>query len=320
MLRQYRHPVAAAAGRAAGRPARRRGRGPARAAAQRELRGGGGAARPSAGGRWSRCCRRRASSDERGPRSSSPRDCRRRRPPDGFEAAHEEADMTPALGAARRPGRRRARRRGHERRSRWRDRSRCGVRRHEKSSDSEYANSSSRFRDMRRWSRFRAHSRERAPADGRVRDMKVGVPKEVKNHEYRVAITPVGVHELTAHGHEVFVQQAAGVGLVDHRRGVRRRRRQDPRRRRRGLGHRRHGAQGQGADRRGVPPAARRPDPLHLPAPGRRHAAAPRSCSSQDVTGIAYETVQLPVGGAAAALPDVRGRRLPRAAGAAPTR
>ena len=33
--------------------------------------------------------------------------------------------------------------------------------------------------------------------------MKVGVPKEVKNHEYRVAITPIGVHELTSHGHEV---------------------------------------------------------------------------------------------------------------------
>ena len=42
--------------------------------------------------------------------------------------------------------------------------------------------------------------------------MKVGVPKEVKNHEYRVAITPIGVHELVAHGHEVFIQQAAGVG------------------------------------------------------------------------------------------------------------
>ncbi|MGA8246230.1 MAG: alanine dehydrogenase [Nocardioides sp.] len=42
--------------------------------------------------------------------------------------------------------------------------------------------------------------------------MKVGVPKEVKNHEYRVAITPIGVHELTAHGHEVFVEKNAGVG------------------------------------------------------------------------------------------------------------
>ncbi|GAB2863959.1 alanine dehydrogenase [Nocardioides pacificus] len=42
--------------------------------------------------------------------------------------------------------------------------------------------------------------------------MKVGVPKEVKNHEYRVAITPAGVHELTVHGHEVVVQAGAGLG------------------------------------------------------------------------------------------------------------
>jgi alanine dehydrogenase len=42
--------------------------------------------------------------------------------------------------------------------------------------------------------------------------MKVGVPKEVKNHEYRVAITPAGVHELVRDGHEVYVQQNAGIG------------------------------------------------------------------------------------------------------------
>jgi alanine dehydrogenase len=42
--------------------------------------------------------------------------------------------------------------------------------------------------------------------------MKVGVPQEVKNHEYRVALTPIGVHELTEHGHEVFVQKGAGTG------------------------------------------------------------------------------------------------------------
>ncbi len=42
--------------------------------------------------------------------------------------------------------------------------------------------------------------------------MRIGVPKEVKNHEYRVAITPIGVHELVAHGHEVFVEKNAGVG------------------------------------------------------------------------------------------------------------
>jgi alanine dehydrogenase len=42
--------------------------------------------------------------------------------------------------------------------------------------------------------------------------MKVGIPREVKNHEYRVAITPSGVHELSRHGHEVFVESGAGVG------------------------------------------------------------------------------------------------------------
>jgi alanine dehydrogenase len=42
--------------------------------------------------------------------------------------------------------------------------------------------------------------------------LRLGVPKEVKNHEYRVAITPVGVHELVEHGHEVFVERSAGVG------------------------------------------------------------------------------------------------------------
>ncbi|WP_017936231.1 alanine dehydrogenase [Nocardioides sp. Iso805N] len=41
---------------------------------------------------------------------------------------------------------------------------------------------------------------------------RIGVPKEVKNHEYRVAITPVGVHELVAHGHEVVIEQGAGLG------------------------------------------------------------------------------------------------------------
>ena len=42
--------------------------------------------------------------------------------------------------------------------------------------------------------------------------MKVGVPKEIKTHEYRVAITPAGVMELVRHGHEVAVEQGAGVG------------------------------------------------------------------------------------------------------------
>jgi alanine dehydrogenase len=42
--------------------------------------------------------------------------------------------------------------------------------------------------------------------------MRVGVPTEVKNHEYRVAITPAGVQELTRHGHDVLVQAGAGIG------------------------------------------------------------------------------------------------------------
>jgi alanine dehydrogenase len=42
--------------------------------------------------------------------------------------------------------------------------------------------------------------------------VKVGIPTEVKNREYRVALTPAGVHELTSLGHEVFVQAGAGAG------------------------------------------------------------------------------------------------------------
>jgi alanine dehydrogenase len=42
--------------------------------------------------------------------------------------------------------------------------------------------------------------------------VKVGIPREVKNREYRVAITPAGVQELVRHGHEVFVEAGAGLG------------------------------------------------------------------------------------------------------------
>src|SRR5436190_13996836 len=42
--------------------------------------------------------------------------------------------------------------------------------------------------------------------------MKVGVPREVKNNEYRVAITPAGVNEFVRSGHEVFIEHEAGVG------------------------------------------------------------------------------------------------------------
>ena len=42
--------------------------------------------------------------------------------------------------------------------------------------------------------------------------MRIAVPTEVKNNEFRVAITPVGVHELVRRGHEVYIQKGAGVG------------------------------------------------------------------------------------------------------------
>ena len=42
--------------------------------------------------------------------------------------------------------------------------------------------------------------------------MKVAVPKEIKNNEFRVAITPAGVHDLVAHGHEVLIETGAGLG------------------------------------------------------------------------------------------------------------
>ena len=42
--------------------------------------------------------------------------------------------------------------------------------------------------------------------------MKVGIPREVKNHEYRVAITPAGVNELVGAGHQVVIEKEAGIG------------------------------------------------------------------------------------------------------------
>ena len=43
--------------------------------------------------------------------------------------------------------------------------------------------------------------------------MIIGVPKEIKNHEYRVGLTPSSVHECIAHGHKVLVQSKAGIGI-----------------------------------------------------------------------------------------------------------
>ncbi len=52
--------------------------------------------------------------------------------------------------------------------------------------------------------------------------MRIGVPKEIKVHEYRVGLTPASVREVVAHGHQVIVEQGAaarqGLGDDDYRR------------------------------------------------------------------------------------------------------
>ena len=42
--------------------------------------------------------------------------------------------------------------------------------------------------------------------------MRIGVPREIKNHEYRVSITPAAARELVDHGHEVLIETGAGLG------------------------------------------------------------------------------------------------------------
>jgi len=43
--------------------------------------------------------------------------------------------------------------------------------------------------------------------------MIIGVPKEIKNHEYRVGLTPESAAELIADGHDVWVETNAGTGI-----------------------------------------------------------------------------------------------------------
>ena len=43
--------------------------------------------------------------------------------------------------------------------------------------------------------------------------MIIGVPKEIKNHEYRVGLVPLGVQSLTGRGHKVLIEMNAGAGI-----------------------------------------------------------------------------------------------------------
>ncbi|MBX3638684.1 MAG: alanine dehydrogenase, partial [Rubrivivax sp.] len=49
--------------------------------------------------------------------------------------------------------------------------------------------------------------------------MHIGVPREIKDHEYRVGLVPAGVAELVHGGHEVWVERGAGagIGIADER-------------------------------------------------------------------------------------------------------
>jgi len=142
----------------------------------------------------------------------------------------------------------------------------------------------------------------------------VGVPKEVKADEYRVAITPAGVRELRAHGHQVLVERGAGEGssITDDE-------------------LRRTGADvvelaeeiWAGAD---LVLGVKEPVPEQYPMLGLRpdqvlftylHLAASRECTDALVaagtTAIAYETVQLPDGSLPLLVPmsEVAGRMAP---------
>ncbi len=110
--------------------------------------------------------------------------------------------------------------------------------------------------------------------------MKVGIPREVKNHEYRVAITPAGVHQLVRGGHQVLIEAGAGVGSSIPDEELRHGLREDPSDRGRRVGRRGHDPQGQGADRTGVPPHAFRPRCCSLTCTWPRPGPAPTRCSA----------------------------------------
>jgi alanine dehydrogenase len=143
--------------------------------------------------------------------------------------------------------------------------------------------------------------------------MRIGVPAEVKDNEYRVAITPAGVHELVRGGHEVFVEAGAGNGSS--------------------LPDQEFAAAGatvlaaadsvwESADLvlKVKEPV---PDEYHRMRPGQvlftyLHLAASRECTdalmSRSVTSIAYETVQLADGSLPLLAPmsEVAGRMAPQ--------
>jgi alanine dehydrogenase len=144
--------------------------------------------------------------------------------------------------------------------------------------------------------------------------MRVGVPTEVKNHEYRVAITPAGVHELVRQGHPVVVQSGAGIGssITDEEYAA--------------AGATLASSAEQVWTESELVLKVKEPieSEYHLMQPGQvlftyLHLAASRACTDalldRKVTAIAYETVQLPNGALPLLAPmsEVAGRLAPQA-------
>ena len=146
--------------------------------------------------------------------------------------------------------------------------------------------------------------------------VRVGIPSEVKNHEYRVAITPAGVHELSRHGHDVAVAA---------RRRAAARRSPTTSSRRLAL------ASSTAADdvwaEADLVLKVKEPiaEEYHRMRPGQvlftyLHLAASRECTQalldSGITAIAYETVQLPDRSLPLLAPmsEVAGRMAPRSA------
>ncbi len=150
-------------------------------------------------------------------------------------------------------------------------------------------------------------------------NVKVGIPREVKNHEYRVAITPAGVHELVRARPRGLHRAGAGVGSSIPDDGVRRGRRHDPAR-----PPTRSGARADLVLKVKEPIAeehhrhAAGPGALHLPAPGAPQGVHRRPARPARSPRIAYETVELADRALPLLAPDVRGGRPAGPAGRRP--
>ena len=121
--------------------------------------------------------------------------------------------------------------------------------------------------------------------------MVIGVPKEIKEQEFRVALLPSGAYQLIKRGHKVIVEKNAGAGsgypdadytqagatILDSHEAVFDR----PTRR-----------ESEGAVSRRVSVAATRPDSVHLPASG-SEPLFDRGSDQVGCTAIAYETIEV---------------------------